>query len=245
MPRSASTSLTRPSCDLLTRMRTRRSPHSQFDDGLRALKFYLVRVLSPSPPHRQLTSILPSRSRRDRASRTRPSSARRPCSRSSTLSPVRPREPSCPLPSHPRALTALRRSRRAVDLATHFSDELNTINPEVLREFFSIADLEKQGASLQKHVVKDYKRHLYTALRASSFRPFLPSLPPATDQRRRRALLNSRRDRQHAARARVAVPVAHVPPDPAAHLPRPQVPHVVEVCVPPLFRVPQRGLSRD
>jgi len=69
----------------------------------------------------------------------------------------------------------------AINLAGHFADELNLLHPDILREHFSTKDLDKQGASLQKHIIKDYKRHLYTALRSFiSRRRFLSFYFPLT-----------------------------------------------------------------
>ncbi|KAL7412696.1 hypothetical protein BDY24DRAFT_392400 [Mrakia frigida] len=104
-----------PSLELKVSMAANLDQHTSFDDGLRALKFYLRScILDPS--------LLDA---------------------STVLDMV---------------------DSFAVELATHFADELNTLHPEILSQHFSTRELDKQGASLQKHIIKDFKRHLYIAL---------------------------------------------------------------------------------
>ncbi|KAL7410376.1 hypothetical protein BDY24DRAFT_400332 [Mrakia frigida] len=104
-----------PSLEVAISMQTNLEGHASFDDGIRALKFYLRACLvDPSIFDAQtITDII---------------------------------------------------DLFAVHLASHFADELNTLDPDILRDHFSTKDLDKQGSSLQKHIIKDYKRHLYTAL---------------------------------------------------------------------------------
>lgn len=122
--------------------------HASFDDGVRALKFYLKSVIV-DPTIYEATTItdIIDMFARDLA-----------CHFADEVSPV------CCSPPYHRPLPTADLAMVLSLCATRFSPQLNTLDPDILRNHFTTRDLSQQGANLQKQIIKDYKRHLYTAL---------------------------------------------------------------------------------